>query len=101
MARSPAILAVVTWTADRLTVDAVHAALQELAASSLAEPGCTRFEVLQQVAEPTRFVTVARWDSDAAADAHMRSAHARTALRRLGPLLAATPRFARYRGVER
>lgn len=101
MASTSAILTVVQLHVDRAAVDVVLDLLRELAEASRRERGCTRFEVLQAAAEPTRFVTVERWDSDLAADLHRRSAHVQAALARLGPLLAAPPRVVRYRSVER
>ncbi|WAS92547.1 putative quinol monooxygenase [Nannocystis punicea] len=97
----PSILAVVKLSVERVALDAAISLLQELAERSRSSRGCLRFEVLQQEADPTQLVTVERWDSDVAADAHMRSPHAKVALARLTPLLRAAPRFARYRSVER
>ncbi|PCC72305.1 Quinol monooxygenase YgiN [Nannocystis exedens] len=98
---NPSILAVVKLSVERAGLDAALTLLQELAERSRSERGCSRFEVLQQAADPTQLVTVERWDGDASADAHMRSPHVKAALARLTPLLREAPRFARYRSVER
>ncbi|MCY0992878.1 antibiotic biosynthesis monooxygenase [Nannocystis sp. ILAH1] len=95
------ILAVVKLSVERAALDRALALLQELAERSRSARGCSRFEVLQEAADPTQLVTVERWDGDASADAHMRSPHVTVALARLTPLLRASPRFARYRSVER
>ena len=44
-------------------------------AASLQEPGCLRFEVLQQVDEPTRFTLVEAYDSEDDLAAHKTTPH--------------------------
>lgn len=98
---NPSLLVVVQLTVDRAALVTAISLLQDLAERSRSERGCSRFEVLQQAADPGQLVTVERWDSEVAADAHMRSPHVKVLLARLSPLLLHEPRFARYRSVER
>ncbi|MBV9491246.1 MAG: antibiotic biosynthesis monooxygenase [Verrucomicrobia bacterium] len=56
-------------------LEAFRDAICENARSSVQEPGVVRFDVLQQVDEPTRFVLVEIYRDDAAVEAHRQSAH--------------------------
>ena len=44
-------------------------------AASLQEPGCLRFEVLQQVDEPTRFTLVEAYETEADLAVHKTTPH--------------------------
>jgi quinol monooxygenase YgiN len=90
---------VVSLQAGPEHVAALVAVLGELARTCREQPGNQRFEVHQQVDDPGRVITLERWDSVAAADAHMASAHVGVALGKLGPLLAAPPAIVRYTRV--
>jgi (4S)-4-hydroxy-5-phosphonooxypentane-2,3-dione isomerase len=56
-------------------VDAFLAATLENARASLREPGIARFDVVQNLEDPTRFVLVEAYRSPDAPDAHKRTAH--------------------------
>lgn len=100
-AKNQPILTIVKLSALPDNTDAVLGILRALAEASSRERGCTRFEVLQPVTDPTQYLTIERWDSEADANAHMASAHVREALERLTPLIAGPPQEVRYRSVDR
>jgi autoinducer 2-degrading protein len=56
-------------------VDAFRAATVENARQSLAEPGIARFDVVQQIDDPTRFVLVEVYRSVEATAAHKETRH--------------------------
>jgi (4S)-4-hydroxy-5-phosphonooxypentane-2,3-dione isomerase len=56
-------------------VDAFKAATVENARQSLAEPGIARFDVVQQLDDPTRFVLVEVYRSVEATAAHKETRH--------------------------
>lgn len=57
------------------SIEAFRAATVENARNSLLEPGIARFDVVQQLDEPTRFVLVEGYRSAEAAAAHKETAH--------------------------
>jgi autoinducer 2-degrading protein len=56
-------------------VEAFKQATLENARNSVKEPGCARFEVMQQVDDPTRFVLVEAYRTPEAQAAHRETAH--------------------------
>jgi quinol monooxygenase YgiN len=56
-------------------IEAFKTATRENARNSLAEPGIARFDVLQQSDDPTRFVLVEAYHTQADADKHKETAH--------------------------
>lgn len=56
-------------------VEAFKTAAIENARQSIQEPGCARFDVIQQLDDPTRFVLYEAYRSDAAAASHKETAH--------------------------
>lgn len=71
--------------------------LDELARTSRKSPGNLRFDIQQQLSDPTQFVAIEHWDGVAAVDGHMTSPHVGVVLARLAPLLAAPPQIVRYK----
>jgi quinol monooxygenase YgiN len=59
-------------------IDAFTSATIENARHSVQEPGIARFDVIQQVGEPERFVLVEVYRSPEAAAAHKETAHYQT-----------------------
>ncbi|MGI8667165.1 MAG: putative quinol monooxygenase [Jatrophihabitans sp.] len=59
---------------------AVEAALRELAVATHAEPDCILYSLQRGLADPNVFVTVEKWVSQEALDAHLASPHVATAL---------------------
>jgi autoinducer 2-degrading protein len=56
-------------------LDAFRDATLENARNSIQEPGVLRFDVVQQVDDPARFVLVEVYRDDVAVEAHRQSAH--------------------------
>lgn len=56
-------------------VDAFREAILENARNSIREPGVLRFDVVQQIDQPARFVLVEVYRDEAAVEAHRQSAH--------------------------
>lgn len=77
-------------------VDEVRAALSALLAPTRAEAGCLSYELLQNRQDPTDFTFVEEWESDAAIDSHMASAHLQAALALMPEMLAGAPQIHRY-----
>jgi autoinducer 2-degrading protein len=74
--------------------EAFRRATLENAAASLREPGVARFDVVQDLEDPSRFVLVEVYRDAAAAAAHKETAHYRTWRDAVAPLMA-EPRSAR------
>ena len=68
-------------------------------AASLEEPGVARFDVVQAVDDPTRFVLVEAYRSDEAAAAHKETAHYATWRDAVAPLMAEPRSSTRYRAI--
>jgi quinol monooxygenase YgiN len=69
------------------------------AAASLEEPGVARFDVVQAIDDPTRFVLVEAYRSDEAAAAHKETSHYATWRDAVAPLMAEPRSSVRYRDV--
>lgn len=69
----------------------IRGALEALAVSTRTESGCLAYELYTSAADPTVFVTVEKWASQADLDGHMASPHIATALAIAGDHLAAAP----------
>jgi quinol monooxygenase YgiN len=57
------------------SIEVFKQATLENARNSVKEPDCTRFEVMQQVDDPTRFVLVEAYRTPEAHAAHRETAH--------------------------
>lgn len=71
--------------------------LQELPRPSRREEGCLGYELFLNEDDPREFVTVEQWSDQAAADAHLNSAHVASVIERASGLLAQTPLIHRFR----
>ena len=69
-------------------VNALHAVLFGLLAPTRAEQGCIRYEMLQNLEDPTDFTFTEEWSGQPALDAHFETDHIRDALARFPDLLA-------------
>ena len=58
------------------------------AAASVREPGCVRFDVAQETADPTRFVLVEVYRGQEGAAAHKQTAHYQTWRDTVAPMMA-------------
>jgi quinol monooxygenase YgiN len=82
--------------------DAVEAFIEAArlnAAASLGEPGVARFDVVQALDDPTRFVLVEAYRSEEAAAAHKETAHYAAWRDTVAPLMAEPRSSTRYRGI--
>ncbi len=73
------------------SIEAFKAASLANAASSLTEPGITRFELLQQVDDPTRFILYEEYLDSDATQAHKETEHYLTWRETVAEMMA-TPR---------
>ncbi len=64
---------------------------------SRQESGCIQYELLQNHEDPTDFVFVEEWESEALLNAHLESPHINEADAKLEGLLAAEPDIRLYR----
>lgn len=80
-------------------VDSFIKATRANAAASLREPGVARFDVVQAIDDPTRFVLVEAYRTDEAAAAHKETGHYATWRDSVAGLMAETRTSSRYREV--
>ncbi len=69
------------------------------AENSLQEPGVARFDVVQQIDDPTRFVLVEVYRDEAAAAAHKDTAHYQRWRDRVAPMMAEPRSSLKYREI--
>jgi quinol monooxygenase YgiN len=70
------------------SVEAFRAASLANAAASIHEPGLVRFDVMQETADPTRFVLVEVYRGQEGAAAHKQTAHYQTWRDAVAPMMA-------------
>ncbi len=75
-------------------IEAFRSATLVNGASSRQEPGVVRFDVVQELEDPTRFVLVEVYRGEAGAAAHKETAHYKTWRDAVAPLMA-EPRTSR------
>ena len=80
-------------------VAAFKAATIANASASLREPGIARFDVVQQVDDPTRFVLVEVYRDATAPAAHKETAHYATWRDTVAPMMAAPRTSVKYANV--
>ena len=81
------------------SVAVFKAASVENARHSIREPGIARFDVVQQIDDPTRFVFVEVYRSSAAAAAHKATPHYQVWRDAVAPLMAEPRTSVRFDGV--
>lgn len=77
------------------TVTEAQTLLQGLLEPTRREPGCLRYTLLRNPADPTDFTFVEEWADQAALDAHLASPHVQAALAEV-PRLVAAPDIRTY-----
>ena len=80
-------------------IEAFLAATIENASQSVKEPGIARFDVVQQVDDPTRFVLVEAYRSVEATAAHKATAHYAAWRDQVEPLMAEPRSSVKYSNV--
>jgi len=81
------------------SVEAFRQATMENAAASLGEPGVARFDVLQQMDDPARFILVEVYRSPADAAAHKETAHYARWRDTVAPMMAQPRTSVKYSNV--
>ena len=89
-----AVITGVPGSGDRLEL-----LLTDLAAASHAEQGCVLYSLQRGTENADRFVTVEKWTSKEALDAHLASEHVQVALAGAGEILAEAPMIVATRPV--
>ena len=87
-------------SAKASSVEEVRTILIELVDATRKEPGCLSYEFLQNRSDPKDFVSVEEWESAAAEQAHLSTAHLKDALVKLAGHLAVVPDIRRYSAVR-
>ena len=77
-------------------VDDVRRLLSGLIEPTRKEPGCVKYELLQNRKDPAEFTFVEEWESESALDVHLTTAHIREALPKLGDIAAGEPDIRTY-----
>ena len=79
--------------------DAFAAATADNSANSLKEPGVARFDVVQQLDDPCRFVLVEAYRSPEDAAKHKETAHYARWRAAVEPMMAEPRSFAKFRNI--
>lgn len=82
------------------SVPAFIAATLANARASLQEPGIARFDVIQQIEDPTKFILIEAYRDDAAPAAHKETTHYALWRDTVAPLMAVPRTSTRYRDVH-
>jgi len=93
---TPTIRVVARLRACPETVTALQTVLLSLIEPTRQEPGCLRYELLQNAVDPTDFTFVEEWADETALEAHFTTPHLQAALVQSSALLAAEPEINRY-----
>jgi autoinducer 2-degrading protein len=80
-------------------VEAFKAATIENARNSVQEPGIARFDVIQQRDDPTRFVLVEVYRTDAAPALHKETAHYQRWRDTVAPMMASPRQSIQYTNI--
>ena len=80
-------------------VEELSLLLSELVAPVRQQSGCLQYDLWQNQAEPTKFVFVEEWESQALLDAHSASEIMQAAGEKMSKLLAAPADIQLYRGL--
>jgi autoinducer 2-degrading protein len=80
-------------------IDAFVSATRENASSSLEEPGIARFDVIQQMDDPTRFVLIEVYRSPTAAALHKETSHYARWRDAVAPMMAESRHSIKYSNV--
>jgi quinol monooxygenase YgiN len=77
----------------------VREAERALVQQARRQPGCPRYELSRDTAEPTRFAMLESWNSEAALAAHLAQESLQQAVALLLPMALELPEVRRYRPV--
>ena len=82
------------------SIAAFMAASKANAVASRAEPGIARFDVIQQLDDPARFILIEVYRSNEAAAAHKETAHYKTWRDTVAPMMAEPRQGVKYQNVD-
>jgi quinol monooxygenase YgiN len=81
-------------------VNELLSVLSSLVEPTCKEPGCLKYELLQNNEDPTDFTLIEEWQNNAALETHFATEHFKDALTKLPNLVAAEPDIRRYHTVS-
>jgi quinol monooxygenase YgiN len=81
-------------------IEEMRALLTGLVGPTRAEPGCLRYELLHNTADPADFTFVEEWRDDAALESHFNTGHVQAALARFRELADEPMDLRRYRSEQ-
>ncbi|MEM6285286.1 MAG: antibiotic biosynthesis monooxygenase [Chloroflexota bacterium] len=82
------------------SVDAFQTATLHNAINSYKEPGCARFDVIQQQDDPTRFVLIEVYIDEDASAAHKTTAHYKTWRETVADMMAEDRYGVKYNNIS-
>lgn len=77
-------------------VEELKSLLLSIVEPTRKEPGCIKYELLQNQADPTDFTFVEEWESGDFLELHLASTHIQAAVLKLESLAVAPPDIRRY-----
>jgi quinol monooxygenase YgiN len=80
-------------------VEAFKAATVDNASNSVKEPGCARFDVVQQEDDPTKFVLVEFYRDAAAPERHKETVHYQRWRDAVAPMMAEPRKSIKYENI--
>jgi quinol monooxygenase YgiN len=80
-------------------VNELLSVLSSLVEPTCKEPGCLKYELLQNNEDPTDFTLIEEWQDNPALESHFATTHFKDALTKLPNLVAAEPDIRRYHAV--
>ncbi len=78
----------------------LRAALADLIRATRREPGCLRYDLHVAADDPTSFVLIEQWATQAALEAHLAQPHTRTALATVPAWLAEEVRLSQWTALQ-
>jgi quinol monooxygenase YgiN len=93
---TPTVRVIARLVAQPESIEALKSALNELVAPVRQQSGCLQYELLQDQANPTHFVFLEAWETQAALDAHAASSVMQMAGDKISGLLAAPAEICLY-----
>ncbi len=81
------------------TVVGLQGLLSGLLEPTRHEPGCLRYELLQNLTDPTDFTFVEEWRTQQDVAEHLQTAHVREAQQRVGAFVSQPPEIQSYRVI--
>ena len=77
-------------------IEAVKAVTLSVLEPTRQEPGCLRYELHQNLQDPTDFTFIEEWESEAALETHLQAPHIQQGMAKLEGIVAVMPDIRRY-----